>query len=144
MIDSGEFDKAKSELSEIVKNDPKDYDAQRLLALCDVNIEHKDITEKVQNTRMELMNERESKKPFIFKGYITEADRINDTIKRNKYLYFCKDYDQILNKKKKINSPEKYNPKTSQNIQPKKIILIQKIRKCYLKVKKLNMKKKKI
>ena len=84
-------------------------------------IEHKDVTEKVQNTRMELMNERESKKPFIFKGYITEADRINDTIKRNKYLYFCKDYDQILNKKKKLNSPEKYNPKTSQNIQPKKI-----------------------
>ena len=64
-------------------------------------IERKDISEKITDTRQELMNERENKKPFIFKGYTCEADRIKDTIERNKYLYFCKDYDQILKKKKK-------------------------------------------
>ena len=70
-------------------------------------IECKDISEKITDTRKELMNERENyKKPFIFKGYTTEADRIKDTIKRNKYLYFFKDYDQILKKK---NYKEKFN-----------------------------------
>ena len=64
-------------------------------------IERKDISEKITDTRQELMNERENKKPFIFKGYTCEADRIKDTIERNKYLYFCKDYDQILKKEKK-------------------------------------------
>ena len=42
LIDSGEYDKAKSALTEIIKNDEKDYDAQRLLALCDVNMEQYD------------------------------------------------------------------------------------------------------
>jgi hypothetical protein len=31
-----------------------------------------DITEKVNNCRQELMNERKMQKPFIFKGYISE------------------------------------------------------------------------
>ncbi len=35
-----------------------------------------DITEKVNNCRQELMNESKLQKPFIFKGYISEQDRI--------------------------------------------------------------------
>ena len=44
-------------------------------------IEHKDVTEKVLNTRAELMSELfakypEKRKPLVFRGYISEADRI--------------------------------------------------------------------
>ena len=70
-------------------------------------IEHKDITEKITNTREELMNEQfaddpEKKKPLIFRGYLTEADRIKDTIKNNKYLYYLPDYEKIKKEKKKL------------------------------------------
>ena len=74
-------------------------------------IEHKDISEKIIDTRQELMNERKNKKkPLIFKGYTSEADRIKITLKKNKYLYYFKDYDEILKKKKhktKYNSSDK-------------------------------------
>ena len=55
-------------------------------------IEHKDVTEKITNTREELMNEQfaddpEKKKPLVFRGYLTEEDRIRKKIKNNKYLY---------------------------------------------------------
>ena len=57
-------------------------------------IEYKDITEKITNTREELMNELfgldpEKKKPLVFRGYLSEADRIKDTIKNiNIYIIF--------------------------------------------------------
>ena len=43
-----------------------------------------DITEKVNNCREELMNESKMQKPFIFKGYLSEQDRINDAVKNNR------------------------------------------------------------
>ena len=56
-------------------------------------IELKDISEKITNTREELINEQfannpEKKRPLVFRGYISEADRIRDTIKNHKYLYY--------------------------------------------------------
>lgn len=64
-----------------------------------------DITEKVNNCRQELMNESKMQKPFIFKGYITEQDRINDTVKNNKLLFNLPDYPD--NRSSKSNSKEK-------------------------------------
>ena len=80
-------------------------------------IQHKDITEKITNTRLETMNELfkknpEKKKPLVFRGYISEADRIKDTIKNNKYLYYLPDYEKIKKDKKKLklsSSPNKKN-----------------------------------
>ena len=68
-------------------------------------VEHKDVTEKITNTRLEVMNELfatnpEKKKPLVFRGYTSEADRIKDTIKKNKYLYYLPDYDKIKKDKK--------------------------------------------
>ena len=70
-------------------------------------IEHKDITEKVTNTRAELINERfadnpEKNRPLVFRGYISEADRIKDVIKQNKYLYYLPDYEKIKQEKKRL------------------------------------------
>ena len=70
-------------------------------------IEHKDVTEKITNTRVELMNELfannpEKKRPLVFRGYITEADRIKDTVKNNKYLYYLPDYEKIKKERKKL------------------------------------------
>ena len=62
-----------------------------------------DITEKVNNCRQELMNESKMQKPFIFKGYISEQDRINDTIKNNRILFNIPDYPET----KKNNSANK-------------------------------------
>ena len=70
-------------------------------------IQHKDITEKITNTREELMNEQfadnpEKKRPLVFRGYITEADRIKDTIKNQHYLYYLPDYEKIKKERKKL------------------------------------------
>ena len=70
-------------------------------------VEHKDVTEKITNTRLEVMNELfatnpEKKKPLVFRGYTSEADRIKDTIKKNRYLYYLPDYDKIKKDKKKL------------------------------------------
>jgi len=70
-------------------------------------IECKDITEKITNTREEVMNELfaidpEKKKPLVFRGYISEADRIKDTIKKHKYLYYFPDYEKIKKEQKKL------------------------------------------
>ena len=62
-----------------------------------------DITEKINNCRQELMNEDKLQKPFIFKGYTSELDRINDTVKNNRLLYNLPDYPDTKQKK----SPEK-------------------------------------
>jgi len=66
-----------------------------------------DITEKVNNCRQELMNESKMQKPFIFKGYLTEQDRINDTVKNNRLLYNLPDYPEV--KKNKSTSKDKEN-----------------------------------
>ena len=70
-------------------------------------VKHKDVTEKITNTRVEVMNELfahnpEKKRPLVFRGYTTEADRIKDTIKNHKYLYYLPDYEKIKNEKKKM------------------------------------------
>ena len=70
-------------------------------------IEHKDITEKITNTRTELINEQfannpEKNRPLVFRGYISEADRIKDVIKKNKYLYYLPDYEKIKQERKKL------------------------------------------
>lgn len=76
----------------------------------------KDSTLKVLNTREELMGENEMPKPFIFKGYTTEADRIKDTVKNNRYLYNLPDYDKILNPKTNIKSQKYKLPKINIHI----------------------------
>ena len=74
-----------------------------------------DITEKVENCRQELMNESKMQKPFIFKGYTTEQDRINDTIRNHKLLFNLPDYPENTSKSK---SKDKDN---SLNDRPPKI-----------------------
>ena len=83
-------------------------------------IEHKDVTEKITNTRLELMNELfekypEKKRPLVFRGYTTEADRIKDTIKNHKYLYYLPDYEKIKRERKKLKNSSSPNRNTSQN-----------------------------
>ena len=70
-------------------------------------IEHKDITEKVTNTRAELINEQfannpEKNRPLVFRGYISEADRIKDVIKNHRFLYYLPDYEKIKQEQKKM------------------------------------------
>ena len=85
-------------------------------------IEYKDVTEKITNTRVELMNELfannpEKKRPLVFRGYITEADRIKDTIKNHKYLFYMPDYEQIKKDNKKLKaSSSPTNTRISNNI----------------------------
>ena len=57
-----------------------------------------DITEKIDNPRQKMFNQRIKKKPFIFKGYKTEIDRIKDTIKNNRYLYNLPEKEEKSNK----------------------------------------------
>ena len=66
-----------------------------------------DITEKANNCRQELLNEGKMQKPFIFKGYTSEQDRINDTVNYHKYLFNMPDYPEI--KKNKSTSKDKDN-----------------------------------
>jgi hypothetical protein len=47
-------------------------------------------------------NNPEKKRPLVFRGYITEADRIKDTVKNNKYLYYLPDYEKIKKERKKL------------------------------------------
>ena len=70
-------------------------------------IEHKDITEKVTNTRVEFINEQfannpEKNRPLIFRGYTSEADRIKDVIKKNRFLYYLPDYERIKKEAKRL------------------------------------------
>ncbi len=83
-------------------------------------IEHKDITEKITNTRLELMNELfekypEKKKPLVFRGYTTEADRIKDTIRNHKYLFYLPDYEKIKTERKKLKNSSSPNKNISSN-----------------------------
>ena len=76
-----------------------------------------DVSSKVTNPREELMKEKESKirKPFIFKGYNSEADRIKDVVYNNRLLYNLPDYpdtqSERLHKQKSSNNTNniKYN-----------------------------------
>ena len=86
-----------------------------------------DVSSKVTNPREELMKEKESKirKPFIFKGYKSEADRIKDVVYNNRLLYNLPDYPDTqrerLHKEKSsnntnniiynfnINAPKRFN-----------------------------------
>ena len=52
----------------------------------------KDISSKITNPREEMMKDTKLRKPFIFKGYITEADRIKDVVHNNRLLYNLPDY----------------------------------------------------
>ena len=70
-------------------------------------IEHKDITEKITNTRTELINEQfannpEKNKPLVFRGYTSEADRIKDVIRNHRFLYYLPDYEKIKQERKKL------------------------------------------
>ena len=46
-----------------------------------------DVTKKIINPRQNMYNQRTKGKPFIFKGYTTEVERIKDTLKNNRYLF---------------------------------------------------------
>ena len=67
-------------------------------------IEVKDLSKKGIIFREEILKGGRNKKPFIFKGYKTEEDRINETIKNNRYLF---------------NYPEKEDSKLSKTIEEK-------------------------
>ena len=77
----------------------------------------KDGSKKIFNTRDEFLDDGDLKKPFVFKGYKTEADRIKNTIKNNRYLYNLPDYDKILNSNNK-NNEIKATSATVYNFQP--------------------------
>jgi len=58
----------------------------------------KDITTKVNNPRADLMKDEVIRKPFIFKGYKSEEDRIKDAIYNNRLLYNLPDYSDFKKK----------------------------------------------
>ena len=70
-----------------------------------------DLSEKIDNTRTERLKQNSLKKPFVFKGYLTELDRIRNTERNNKLLYNLPDYpDRYSQKKRKISPPpQKFN-----------------------------------
>ena len=68
----------------------------------ETKIEIKEYEERINNPKTDMSKEREIQKPFIFKGYTTEEDRIKDSIKRNRYLFNLPDYeDEVNNSNKK-------------------------------------------
>lgn len=53
----------------------------------------KDISKKIETSRGKLMSENPSnKKPFIFRGYKSEKDRIKEYLQKNSYLHNIEDY----------------------------------------------------
>ena len=98
--------------------------------------EHKitvrDLTDKALNAREEILRNGKIRKPFIFKGYTTESDRIKDTIKNNKYLYNIFESEpiktEIINKKEEedvfdfnIQNPSKIMRRASFVMPPDKL-----------------------
>ena len=71
-------------------------------------------------------NTQKKKKPLVFRGYINEHDRIEDTIKNNKYLYFLPDYEKIKQEKKKLKTLNKSSSPINKNLNYKKITNIMK------------------
>ena len=93
-------------------------------------IKVRDLTSKALNSKEELLRSGKMKKPFIFKGYKTETDRIKDAIKNNKYLYniFENTEQKQLNNEKKedifnfnVQNPNKLIRKASIVISPDKL-----------------------
>ena len=78
-----------------------------------------DVTEKIDNTRLELLNQSKLQKPFVFKGYISELDRINDTVKNNRLLFNLPDYPEE-NKDKNKSLTIDLSPKIDFHINDKK------------------------
>lgn len=60
----------------------------------------KDITSKITNSREEFLKNSKIRKPFIFKGYKTEEDRIKDVVYNNRLLYNLPDYPDTQHLKK--------------------------------------------
>ena len=77
----------------------------------ETKIEIKDYEERINNPKTDMSKEREIQKPFIFKGYTTEEDRIKDSIKRNRYLFNLPDYEEENQKDKKEKQNLEENPK---------------------------------
>ena len=75
----------------------------------ETKIEIKEYEERINNPKTDMSKEKEMGKPFIFKGYTTEEDRIKDSIKRNRYLFNLPDYEDEshINKKEKQNLDNK-------------------------------------
>ena len=66
----------------------------------------KDISAKVHNTRDEY-DKKSFKKPFIFKGYTCELDRIKDVVATNKLLYNLPDYPDEKKERLKFKNSKK-------------------------------------
>ena len=75
----------------------------------DYKIVIKDISSKVTNPREELLKNTKLKKPFIFKGYKSEADRIKDVVHNNRLLYNLPDYPDVQSER--INRNKSQNQK---------------------------------
>jgi len=95
------------------------------MTLPDRKIVIQDKTKKITNSRAYLLNEKPgNKKPFIFKGYKTEADRIKDTERNNRYLFNLPDPPEKEDKKEKIKSLSP--PSNKINLNPEQIHYITK------------------
>ena len=93
-------------------------------------IKVRDLTSKALNSKEELLRSGKMKKPFIFKGYKTETDRIKDTVKNNKYLYNIfenSEPDNLNNEKKEdvfnfnVQNPNKLIRRASMVMSPEKL-----------------------
>ena len=85
-----------------------------------------DITKKVTNARDDILSEGGLKKPFYFKGYLNENERIKQTIKNNRYLYnFVEEEPQVKKKKifKKLNIENNFKQtKPNENLNSVKLL----------------------
>ena len=63
----------------------------------ETKIQIKEYERRINNPKTDMSKEKEIQKPFIFKGYTTEEDRIKDSIKRNRYLFNLPDYEDEVN-----------------------------------------------
>ena len=92
----------------------KNYETRVKDFIIDMNnpetkIKIKDYEEKIINPKTDMSEEKGILKPFIFKGYTTEEDRIKDSVKKNRYLFNLPDYDDILIKNHKTSNNKKIN-----------------------------------
>lgn len=85
----------------------------------------KDISSKITNPREEFLKDKKIRKPFIFKGYTTEADRIKNVSYNNKLLYNLPDYPESHSERLK---KEKNKTKTKEIKYDFNIILPKKIK----------------
>ena len=82
-----------------------------------------DITKKVTNARDDILSEGGLKKPFYFKGYLNENERIKETIKNNRYLYnFSEEEPQIKKKKFRSKIKTENNKKSNENLNSVKLL----------------------